>query len=605
MPTFSSPQIFLFFSLVAIAAGPLLFFLTEHNRHLWNVLDSFVLVTIGALVLFHIIPQSIEMIGWSAVLIMLLTFFLPMIFEGLKKIAQTTHNITLFLALVGVMLHNFGDGMALVTPLHLEDAEALPMAIILHQIPIGMTIWWLLHPKLGTKISVFVISLIIVATIGGYVFGQNLFADLSSYWLGVFEAIMGGALLHVVIHSHQHHKHHEKSWQWSAGIGTILGLIGFLLFHQMYNHEALFDQNKVSQIFFDLALQSAPALFIAYLISGALEIFLPKAPTKWLSRGSDSLQALKGMTFGLPLPICSCGVLPVYRALVLKGIPIASGIAFLVATPELSVEAFIISVPLLGGKMAVIRLFFAATLAMLVGILMAKFYKKFKTKNSPNLNGTEPQTYSHLSLKQKIWTGLRYGLGNNFDETAPWILLGLTAAAFFSPLLHVSDFFRTLPDFIEIPLFALIGMPVYVCASGATPLVAVLLLSGVSPGAALAFLMTGPATNITTFGLLKQLYNKKMALLFAVTMAILASLMGIVLNFFIPEIAIPDFHEHKHEVWTTIQKTSLIFLSGFFLLSLFRKGPRYMIQKIIASNEVGHGVKEKILEKKTDDCCHS
>ena len=102
----------------------------------------------------------------------------------------------------------------------------------------------------------------------------------------------------------------------------------------------------------------------------------------------------------------------------------------------------------------------------------------------------------------------RTGFVDVLDETGPWIVFGLAVAALMATELD-PDGLASLPNSIQLPLFALIGLPVYVCASGATPLVAVLIALGVSPGAALVFLLTGPAMNVTTFGVLTKLHGRR------------------------------------------------------------------------------------------------
>ena len=99
--------------------------------------------------------------------------------------------------------------------------------------------------------------------------------------------------------------------------------------------------------------------------------------------------------------------------------------------------------------------------------------------------------------------GLRIGFGPIVDDTAPWILLGLSAAAVVKPVFSSLEY-GEINLLLEVAIFALLGIPTYVCASGATPLAAVLVFNGISPGAALAFLLTGPATNLTTFSMLSQ-----------------------------------------------------------------------------------------------------
>jgi ABC-type nickel/cobalt efflux system permease component RcnA len=168
-------------------------------------------------------------------------------------------------------------------------------------------------------------------------------------------------------------------------------------------------------------------------------------------------------------------------------------------------------------------------------------------------------------------------------------------------------------------------MPLYVCASGATPLAAVLIHSGVSPGAGLAFLLTGPATNVTTFALLSKYHGRRFAIIFAAAMAALAVLMGFAVNALFDPTTLPSLFETKSAEWTLLQNLSLAILTGVFILSLLRRGPRNLINEIVAfegnAHDHGHShdfapvhshshhphqhtpfVKSDTTHK--DDCCH-
>ena len=98
---------------------------------------------------------------------------------------------------------------------------------------------------------------------------------------------------------------------------------------------------------YQLALQSAPALILAYFLCGLISVYLPSAPLRWMQKGKPAKQAMKGMMVGLPLPVCTCGVLPLYRTFINKGVPLSASTAFLIATPELGIDALLLSIPLL------------------------------------------------------------------------------------------------------------------------------------------------------------------------------------------------------------------------------------------------------------------
>jgi uncharacterized protein len=187
----------------------------------------------------------------------------------------------------------------------------------------------------------------------------------------------------------------------------------------------------------------------------------------------------------------------------------------------------------------------------------------------------------------RLWSGLRYGLGDTVDHTTPWIMIGLAVAAFAEPLLDGEVVARVSP-WIEVPVFAALGVPMYVCASGATPLVAVLLHKGVSPGAAIAFLLTGPATNLTTFGVLKSLHGKKLAAWFAAAMVIVPTILGWVVNVGLPRERPETLHTAAHEPATAIEMVSLATLVVLVAISLVRHGPRHMMSQLVTTSAHEH-----------------
>ncbi len=155
-------------------------------------------------------------------------------------------------------------------------------------------------------------------------------------------------------------------------------------------------------------------------------------------------------------------------------------------------------------------------------------------------------------------------------------------AALAHPILG-QGWLQALPPFLEVMIFALIGLPIYVCASGATPIVAVLLINGVSPGAALAFLLTGPATNVSTFGILAQLHNRKVAIVFGFATMIIAVSLGILVNTLLPNISLLAASDLHLEETSILQQVSLFLLLSIFLISLLRQGARAFVGEVTSN----------------------
>lgn len=549
-------------------------------------IDGFILIAIGEMVLLHIIPHSFETVGVTAIIAAVIGLFLPSSIEKLRgRLAEKAHFITLILGILGIALHSITDGLALSEMFwNQKELNFLSIAVILHRLPVGLTLWWLIKPIYGNRSAIGILVFIAVTTVLGYYLGGQHLAFFESHSIAIIAALMGGSLLHVIFHT-THKEEKSRGWQWPSGLGAILAIIVLYFLNHVVktvsSHEHL---NSSFHLFLNLAKETAPALLLAYIGATLIQSFLPESPIKWMSKGSKFTQALKGMAFGLPLPVCSCGVLPVYKSLVKKGVPVSAGISFFVATPELGLDALLISFPLLGGKLTIIRLICAAFIALFVGWIIAILNKE--SQSTTQTIEEEKSCCSSQTKEKKSfqWNEVIKNLFEVIDHTGPWILFGIALAAFAEPLLQ-KYYVANLSPWLEIPLFSLIGIPMYVCASGATPLVAVFIATGVSPGAAIAFLLTGPATNIATFGILKNLYNAKLATLFATLMITTSIILGFIVNYFFLGISTPALKTNQHQHFSTIEMIPLAILTILFIISILKKGPRKWINQILSIEE--------------------
>jgi len=157
-----------------------------------------------------------------------------------------------------------------------------------------------------------------------------------------------------------------------------------------------------------------------------------------------------------------------------------------VATPELGLDAILLTMPLLGVPFAMVRVIAAASVAVVLGFVIGRRIAQLPARRALPLAGAASRSAARGGWR----AALRHGASDSVDTTAPWIALGLVVAALLAPWLERARF-ADVPAVVQLPLFALLGLPVYVCASAATPLVAVLISAGVSPRAGLAFLPAG------------------------------------------------------------------------------------------------------------------
>ncbi len=579
-------------SSAVLLLGPAVVWLAARWRNLLDAVDGFVLIAVGGLVATDALPEAVQKGGWPVVLLAVVGFVGPTLLEvWLHRAARAVHTAALSLGLIGLCLHAGLDGVVL-GHTHGDAASNLATAVLLHRLPEGLTIWWLLAPGYGVAFAALVLACVAAATAGGMYAADSLAFLHSSGGMGWTEALVAGSLLHVVVHR-PHPLVAERqlenlrsagTWRWASGLGGLAGLA--LLSVALPSDEPEFASRV--KVFLDLATDSAPALLLAYVAAGVVQAYLPAAGVRWMARGSRLSRACRGAAFGLPLPICSCGVVPVYRSLVVQGVPAAAALAFLVATPELGLDAVLLSLPLLGPAMTVARVLAAFTLALIMGAVLGGYlddrHAAKPERPHDDLLG-KPQT---ASWRARLSTVAQIGLVEMVDHTGPWILLGLAIAAAVQPLLSGSLLLQ-LPPGLDVVLWGFAGMPMYVCASGATPLVAVLLAAGVSPGAGLAFLLTGPATNIATVGMLGRLHGRSMALAYAGGMTVLAVLAGYLANVLLGASSpvapsVPAVHDHG-----LLGQLALLGLAALLLISWLRQGPRGFLGQIMDLAAGSHG----------------
>lgn len=372
-----------------------------------------------------------------------------------------------------------------------------------------------------------------------------------------------------------------------AGMGAVIGLVlvALLADTHMPLQRSLGGIDFVNT-FTTLTLESAPALLLAFALAGLVQVYLPQASLGWMRTGRPWRDSMRGVLFGLPLPICSCGVIPLYRSLINRGVPAAAAMAFLVATPELGLDAVLISLPLLGADMTVARVVASVAVALVVGAVVGTMADSVRA-GVPAIASYGTQDVVRSTFWYRVRVGLRFGFGEIVDHIGPWLLLGLVIASFAEPLIE-GEWITSLPFGVDVALFAVLGMPVYVCASGATPLIAVLIHKGISPGAALAFLLAGPATNVTTFGVLGNLHSRRIALLFAGTIAGMAIVLGLGLNLILDDVTGIELHESAEHEYGLFPILCLVALTLVFVASILRQGPRNFIGQVIAPFKDDH-----------------
>lgn len=165
-------------------------------------LEALVIIAVGGVVVFSILPESVSEVGWMAMVPLTLGLLGPTLTERwLRSFVSGAHTLVRIIVVTGLVVHAFSDGIVLAVPaLHGDEFLALPVAIVLHRVPVGLVVWWLLRPTHGIRIALIVLVIIAGATIAGFVTGGILADHLHGQVMALFQAWVAGSLLHVVVH---------------------------------------------------------------------------------------------------------------------------------------------------------------------------------------------------------------------------------------------------------------------------------------------------------------------------------------------------------------------------------------------------------------------
>ncbi len=292
-----------------------------------------------------------------------------------------------------------------------------------------------------------------------------------------------------------------------------------------------------------LLLESSVYVLFGLLISGLLRVFLsPHTVATHLGKGRFR-SVFKAALLGIPLPLCSCGVLPAAAGLRKQGANRGATSAFLISTPESGVDSIAITWALLDPIMTVARPVAAFTTATAAGITENLFgADRENNEIIPDLrcpvdaccDGKDcpPEEHArHHTFFEKILAGLRFALTDVWGDIASWFFVGLLLAGAITALVPEEVMGRFLGGGVTSMLLMLaVGIPLYVCATASTPIAAALILKGVSPGAALVFLLAGPATNVTSLTVLVGVLGKRATVIYLAMIALFAVLFGLAVD---------------------------------------------------------------------------
>lgn len=323
--------------------------------------------------------------------------------------------------------------------------------------------------------------------------------------------------------------------------------------------------------FVTLTLEMAPYLLLGFIIAGIIKVYLPQNFVNNYMGHHNKHGVVNAALLGVPLPLCSCGVIPTGISFYKNGAGKGASVSFLISTPQTGVDSILVTGSLLTFPFALLRPIIAFVTGVLGGWLTDKVAKddqhnwqaEVKRKSTVKKNRFEETIY--------------YALDEFLMDISKWLLIGLAIAALIATFVPDNFFAGTVGQgWTGMLLILVASLPLYVCATSSVPIAAALMLKGLSPGAALVFLMAGPATNAATMTVIKQTLGSRVLVTYMFSIIAGALLSGFVIDNLLPvewfELGAMSAHGHEHyaiPIWLEVSST--LILGGAMLRGYIKK----------------------------------
>lgn len=294
-------------------------------------------------------------------------------------------------------------------------------------------------------------------------------------------------------------------------------------------------QNIVFEIW-AVTVAMAPYLLFGFLAAGVLSQLISRDYVKRHLGGRGLMGTVKASLVGVPMPICSCGVIPLAASLRKHGASRGATASFLASTPQTGVDSLMITYALLGWVFAAFRALVALLSGIICGTAVAAATPASEDEDVAESVDSTPDTSSPIWLRM-----LRHGFITLPKDISKALVAGIVISGMISALVPTNFFADKLGDSpLAMLLMLVIGIPLYVCSSASVPIALAFIKAGLSPGAALVFLITGPATNAATLTTLWSVIGKRQLAVFLITLALCALAAGWAMNGFSPTLGVSE-----------------------------------------------------------------
>jgi len=344
--------------------------------------------------------------------------------------------------------------------------------------------------------------------------------------------------------------------------------------------------------FWSILGEMSPYLLFGFLFAGALSVVFSEAFVRRHLGHAGIGSVVRAALFGVPLPLCSCGVIPVGVSLKKRGASNGATVSFLISTPQTGVDSILVTFSLLGTLMAVVRPIAAFVTGLVGGLASNALDPEGPHGQACPVEAAEEEA----SLRSWPVRALHHGLVVLPRDIALHLVVGLAVAALIAMIVP-SDFFAgrfgtgMAGSLAMILVMMFVGIPIYVCATASVPIAAALAMTGLSPGAILVFLMTGPATNAATISTIWKTVGKRSTIIYLVTIAGGAAFFGVGVDLLtaaeiVPGISAAHGH-HFPPVW--VKQASAVTLIAVLAWAFFG---RFLMPSPVKEIEMAEGAEK-------------
>jgi len=617
---FDDPTLFalaLFLAAIAGAALPLIRSWSEQGLH--ALLSISAGVFLGA-VFLHFLPElasssggdgpdygghaghaghgaHAEMGPWAAALVGFLALFLiekVWLAERTEasapnELAGDPHRLLWVATFVGLSIHASVTGLALSATLQADGEQVLfLLTFLVHKLTEGFSLATVMRLAGLSKTRSFAwLALFALATPLGMFFGSGL-GQLGDGWR-ILSGFAGGTFLYVAACDLLPEVFHGQGKRLSKALLLLLG-IGLSALSEIPLEATGSFIAEAANSSLAVFIEMAPFLLVGFAIAGFIHVGLkPEWITKWVARDNFKSVGIASL-LGAPLPLCSCSVIPVAVSMRKAGASKGATSAFLIATPETGVDSVTVTYGLFDPIMTIARPVGAILSALFAGTIvnllvhrgwdvdpvpatpdeeMKSCCSKEEEPPPPSCCPEEPgqsvatETEPHCVPVPKerglLGRALHFSFVEMLDDLGGPLLLGIFLSGILAVAIPAELFEGPVASgFGGLLLMLVIGIPIYVCASASTPIAAILVAKGLSPGAALVFLLASPATNLGSLLVLARSLGKRVMLASTVSLAVITLFMGWALNLVYSTLDITPFatvgevHDHSQASWLSL-----------------------------------------------------